>query len=73
MNATMGLPDCPSRGHERCRVERLLRLTRVTRISYKERTIQQYATNPGGTPRRVFCCDDGAAAGGNFGETNPCC
>jgi hypothetical protein len=40
MNGTVRLPDCPPRGHERSRVERLLPLTRVTRISYRERTIQ---------------------------------
>src|SRR4051794_39458840 len=47
MNDTVWLPDCPLRGHEGCRVERLLPLTPVTRISYRERTIQQYATMPG--------------------------
>jgi hypothetical protein len=47
MNDTVRLPDCPARGHERSRVERLLPLTRVTRISYRECTIQQYATRPG--------------------------
>ena len=74
MNGTVRLPDCPPRGHERSRVERLLPLTRVTRISYRERTIQQYATMPGRDTAPGFLLRDcAAAAGGNFGETNPRC
>src|SRR4051794_19478138 len=75
MNDTVRLPDCPSRGCEPCRVERLLPLTRVTRILYRKRTIQQYATMPGRDTAAGFFVAPTAEppAGCNFGETNPRC